>query len=348
MAEKREQEVIDFRHIIKKLWDSRKLFYKSWVIAFIVSSALILPVPRTYTCDVELAPETETPAIGGGTLGSLAASFGVDLNTAMTSDAIQPTFYPDLIESNDFIINLLKIKVSTEDGELTTNYYDYLCNHQKRSFWVVPFSWIKSTVVSIFSSDDEKGGKELDPFRLTKKEFDITEQVRNNIDCDIDKRTDAITITVRDQDPLVCAQMADSVMHRLQSFITDYRTSKSRIDLVYYKKLAANAKQDYEKARRLYGSYADANNDIVLESFRAKQTDLENDMQLKYNTYTVLMTQLQAATAKVQERTPAFTTIQGATVPVKPTGPKRMLFVLAMLLFTTMGVAGYVVKDDFK
>ncbi len=142
--------------------------------------------------------------------------------------------------------------------------------------------------------------------------------------------------------------MADSVMHRLQSFITDYRTSKSRIDLVYYKKLAANAKQDYEKARRLYGSYADANNDIVLESFRAKQTDLENDMQLKYNTYTVLMTQLQAATAKVQERTPAFTTIQGATVPVKPTGPKRMLFVLAMLLFTTMGVAGYVVKDDFK
>ena len=208
--------------------------------------------------------------------------------------------------------------------------------------------WIKSTVVSIFSSDDEKGGKKLDPFRLTKKEFDITEQVRNNIDCDIDKRTDAITITVRDQDPLVCAQMADSVMHRLQNFITDYRTSKSRIDLVYYKKLAANAKQDYEKARRLYGSYADANNDIVLESFRAKQTDLENDMQLKYNTYTVLMTQLQAATAKVQERTPAFTTIQGATVPVKPTGPKRMLFVLAMLLFTTMGVAGYVVKDDFK
>ncbi len=117
---------------------------------------------------------------------------------------------------------------------------------------------------------------------------------------------------------------------------------------MYYKKLAANAKHDYEKARRLYGSYADANNDIVLESFRAKQTDLENDMQLKYNTYTVLMTQLQAATAKVQERTPAFTTIQGATVPVKPTGPKRMLFVLAMLLFTTMGVAGYVVKDDFK
>ena len=348
MANIKEQEVIDLRHIVKKLWGRKKLFYKAWAIAFIVSSALILPVPRTYTCDVELAPETESPSIGGGALGSLAASFGVDLNSAMSNDAIQPTFYPDLIESNDFIVELFKIKVTTKDGELTTTYYDYLKNHQKKSFWTVPFTWIKNSLSSLFSSDEEKGVKEIDPYRLTKAEFDITELVRDNIDCDIDKRTDAITITVKDQDPLICALMADSVMHRLQNFITDYRTSKSRIDLVYYKKLTSDAKQEYEKARRLYGSYADANNDIVLESFRAKQNDLENDMQLKYNTYSVLVTQLQAAIAKVQERTPAFTTIQGATVPVKPTGPKRMLFVLAMLLFTSLGVTGYIIKDDFK
>ena len=68
----------------------------------------------------------------------------------------------------------------------------------------------------------------------------------------------------------------------------------------------------------------------MLESYRAKQTDLENDMQLKYNTYTTLMTQYQMAKAKVQERTPAFTLVQGAAVPIKPAGPKRMLFVAGM------------------
>ena len=69
---------------------------------------------------------------------------------------------------------------------------------------------------------------------------------------------------------------------------------------------------------------------MVLESYRAKQTDLENDMQLKYNTYTTIMTQYQMAKAKVQERTPAFTLVQGAAVPIKPAGPKRMLFVAGM------------------
>jgi uncharacterized protein involved in exopolysaccharide biosynthesis len=99
------------------------------------------------------------------------------------------------------------------------------------------------------------------------------------------------------------------------------------------------AKASYEKARRLYGSYSDANSEVILESYRAKQNDLENDMQLKYNNYTTMVTQYQAAKAKVQERTPAFTMIKGANVPIKASEPKRMFFVLGMLIlgiFCTM------------
>ena len=73
---------------------------------------------------------------------------------------------------------------------------------------------------------------------------------------------------------------------------------------------------------------------------------MENDMQLKFNAYTALSTQLHAAHAKVQERTPAFTILKGAAVPIKPTGPKRMIFVLAMLIFASIGVVIYIIKDD--
>ena len=44
----------------------------------------------------------------------------------------------------------------------------------------------------------------------------------------------------------------------------------------------------------------------------------------------LLNNQLQAAKAKIQERTPAFTMLQNASVPTKPEGPKRMIFVLVM------------------
>ena len=68
-------------------------------------------------------------------------------------------------------------------------------------------------------------------------------------------------------------------------------------------------------------------------------------MQLKYNTYTTFSNQLQAAIAKVQERTPAFTIIQGAEVPQKPTGPKRVLFVLSMTFVAFIGTSVYVLRD---
>jgi uncharacterized protein involved in exopolysaccharide biosynthesis len=152
---------------------------------------------------------------------------------------------------------------------------------------------------------------------------------------------------VNDQDPLICATLADSVRTRLQDFITDYRTNKARIDLEYYKRLTAEAKADYEKVRRQYVSMSDANNDIILKSVQSKIADMENDMQLKYNTYNVLNTQLQAARAKVQERTPAFTVLQGATVPLKATGPKRMIFVFGMTFLAFLVITFSIVRKDF-
>lgn len=56
---------------------------------------------------------------------------------------------------------------------------------------------------------------------------------------------------------------------------------------------------------------------MQLASLQSKQDDMENDMQLKYNAYSAMVTQYQAAKAKVQERTPAFTIVKGAAVPIK-------------------------------
>ena len=86
--------------------------------------------------------------------------------------------------------------------------------------------------------------------------------------------------------------------------------------------------------------------DIVLESYRAKRDDLENDMQLKYNNYSALQTQLQAAQAKVQENTPAFTTLTNATVPIRPAGPKRMIFVAVMLFLATVGTIVHLFRKE--
>lgn len=344
--EREREDVIDIRKFVRKIWQKKKLFFKVLPVVFVLSCVYIVLIPRYYTCSVMLAPEVENPT-SGGMLTSLASSFGVNLNAGMTTDAISPTLYPDLMESMDFMVSLFPVKVTTEEGDLSVSYYDYMHDHQKKSVWALPLDWMKK-LLSVFKSDDGyKGDGTVNPFRLTKEQKDVISLMGENIQCSVDKKTDVITVTVKDQDPLICACLADTVSARLQKFITAYRTNKARIDMEYYEKLTMEAKADYEDALRRYGQYADANLNVIRKVAELEQTELENEMQLKYNTYSALNAQYQAAKAKVQERTPAFTTLQCATVPIKPAGPKRMLFVLGMLFLGCIGTAIYILKDDF-
>ena len=347
MEEKKDiknQQVIDLRLVSKKIWANKRLFYKTLPIAFVLSCIYILGVPRTYDTKAMLAPEMNN-SLSGGTLGSIAASFGFDLSDMQTSDAITPLLYPDLMEDNGFVTSFFNIKVKSIDGDINTTYYDYLKTKQKQNIWFIPFYWIKE---QFKEKDNSKGNGdgEFDPYRLSRKDDEIAEAIRSNIKLSIDKKTGEITINTKAQDPLICKTIADSVRSRLQEFITDYRTNKARSDYEYYQKLTADAKTEYEKVLHRYASTSDANTNVSLRSVELKLEDMENDMQLKYNAYTTLSTQLQAAKAKVQERTPAFTIIQGAAVPIKPTGPKRMLFVIGMVFLTFIGTAFHVVRKD--
>lgn len=345
MEEKKEKEIIDLRVIFSKIWAKKKIYYIVLPIVFILSCAYILCIPRTYTSSLSLAPELNNNSNLGGTIGSLASSFGIDLGSMETTDAINPMLYPDLMEDNGFVTGLFNIKVATADGNVKCSYFDYLTKHQEYPFWAKGISSLKK----LFAKEEEevkvKGGAKMDPYMLSKKQDNVASAIRNSISISIDKKTAVITISTEAQDPLICKTLADSVKERLQVFITNYRTSKARVDEQYYKTLASEAKSDYEKARQLYGSYADANTDVILTSMRAKQEDLENDMQLKYNAYTAMMTQYQAAKAKVQERTPAFTIVKGAAVPIKATGPKRMIFVLGMCFLVIILLSIYSIRD---
>jgi hypothetical protein len=269
-----------------------------------------------------------------------------------SSDAIFPELYPDLFESNEFLVDLLDIKVTTKKNDLTTDYYDYLMNHQKVNVLLMPFIWTGEKVRKMFTTPEKpikgKNGKRFDPFRLNKDVHEIIDQLVTNIDCNYSKTTGVVTISVTDQDPVVCALLADSVKEHLQNFITEYRTKKARIDYEHYKQLTADAKRQYEKARQAYGRYSDAEMDVVLESYKSKQEDMENEMQLRYNVYTALNTRLEAALAKVQEKTPAFTTLKCASVPIKPAGPKRVVFVISMLILSTIVTFCYMFRKELK
>ena len=337
MEGKKEIKVIDLRKTFKIIWAEKHLFYKSLPIAFILACAYIFSLPRYYATDTKLAPEMEN-SLGKGSLGSIASSLGLNIGEIQTTDAITPLLYPDLMEDNGFITSLFNVKVKSKDGKINTIYYNYLKNLQKKPWWI-----------SIFSTEkNENNIKSTNAYDLSRKDDEIASTIRDIISLHVNSKSGVISITVQDQNPFICKTMADSVREKLQTYITNYRTNKARSDYEYYKKLTLNAKQEYEKVRRQYASMADASTHVSLKSVELRMEDLENDMQLKFNTYTNLNNQLQAAKAKVQERTPVFTILKGAAVPIKPAGPKRIIFVAVITLLTFLGTAIWILRKDIS
>ena len=344
----RQKRCFDFMMLWNAVWKYRRLYYIVLGCTFVLALIYVFSLPKVYKCEVMLAPELST-ARSNNTLSSLARSFGMRIGSAVMgngSEALMPTLYPDLMNSVDFKTSLFDVQVCAKDSVTPKSYYDYLLNDQKRPWWSAAIGGTIGAVVNLFATEDSteslKENEKVDPFKLTKKQMAIAKAIDRKVVCDVDQKTLVITINVLDQDPVICATVADSVKKRLQQFITDYRTNKARIDFEYNKKLCADAKARYEKARQRYVEFADANHDIVLQSVRTRLTDLENEMQLQFNAYQTYATQVQSSEAQVQQETPAFMTLQSATVPLQPAGPSKKKYLLAFLFLAFVGTSIYV------
>lgn len=328
------------------LWqDVRK--YKSLYaivlgVTLVVSVIMTKSIPNYYTCTVKLAPELSGSNKNSSGLASVASSFGVNLGgNSNGADAIVPTLYPELMNSVTFKTSLFPVRIQREEDDSTMTYYDYLLNHQRKPWW----SAAKSAISSFFNSESSNAKpQKVNPFRLTNEQSGVIALMNQKVVCDVDNMTMVISINVTDQDPLIAATMADSVQVHLQKFITDYRTRKARIDLAYNQKLYKETRERYEKARRRSASYSDANQRAFLNRVISEASDLENEMEIQLRAYSQVAAQLQAAEAKVQEDTPAFTLLQPATVPVQKAGPGRsrtcITILILVLLATTIFVWG--------
>ena len=85
-------------------------------------------------------------------------------------------------------------------------------------------------------------------------------------------------------------------------------------------------------------NYVDAHDNLVLQSVRAEQERLQNDMSLAYQVYSQVANQLQVARAKVQEEKPVFAVVEPAVVPLKPSGMGLKIYIL---LFVFLSVSWY-------
>lgn len=341
-----EEQEIDLLELAGKVWAERRLVLKWCGVAVVVALIVGFSIPKEYTTTVMLAPEVEGGSRSLGGLSALAGMAGINVDASESSDALYPELYPDIVSSVGFTTELFPVSVEDEEGELKTTLYNYLKEEQRSPWWSailsLPFKCI-GWITSLFRDEEEENvGQGIDPFRLTKDETDVVKMLNERISVSVDKKTSVITLSVTMQDPLISATMTDTVMQKLQNYITEYRTNKARHDLDFTQKLYDEAQKKYYVAQQAYADYVDMNQNISLRSVQTRQERLQNEMNLAYNLYNQTAQQLQLAKAKVQENTPVYTIVQAATVPLKASKPSKLMILVGFVFLAGVISVGWI------
>ncbi len=346
------QEEIDLLELASKVISKWKFILKFTICFIVLGFVMALSTIKEYTAEIMVAPESSSSSVMSSGLGSLASLAGFDLGSmAGSDDAIYPQLYPDIIQSLPFLSSLFDVNVKSLDGSIDTTYYFYMKELQKTNWIKVVTSAPKKAIewaMGLLSSDEEMGEEGLfNPYNLSKKQMIMIDELNEAISISVDKQTNVITLSYTDQDPLIAATMVDTIMCRLQEKITAYRTQKALADCAYIEKLYLESKNEYEKAQETYAMYVDRNRNVTQERFLVERERLSADKDLKNTLYTQWAQQLQLAKAKVQEYTPAFTTLKPAVVPAIPSSMRKLMviFIYTFLGFV-LAVTYVLLKDD--
>ncbi len=339
-----EEQEIDLLELAMKLWHQKKKIAIWCLIGAVLGLVVAFSIPREYTTDVKLAPELGNNQKMSGSLGAMAAMVGIGNNAQGGADAVNPTLYPDVVSSVPFLVGLFNVPVENIDGDMKVTVREYVEEDLRSPWWSVIIGFPFKVLGMLRSSDDEEDvpGKATDTFQLTKKENDVVLALQNRISASVDTKTSVITITVMMQDPLISATLADTVVNRLQEYITDYRTNKARKDLEYAELLNKEAQDNYYKAQQKYADYLDRNNGVILHSAQTTRERLQNEATLAFNLYNQTAQQVQVAKAKVQENTPVYAIVSPPTVPIKPSAPRKVLILVGFVFLAFVACSAWI------
>lgn len=337
-----------------------KLLLKNWkyILIWAVCGAAVgviigVSTPSTYTSKAVVAPEIATRSTMGNGLSSLASLAGVNVNTLALTDAMHPDLYPEVIKSSNFKIGLfdMPVTVATRDSLIYTDLYDYMANYNKSPWWSYVLGLPRMAVEcvkSIFKKKDDfdyaEGHTSVDSLRLTRQQEMVIRMLSKRIDATVEKKTFVLSLKVNMQDPVIAAQLANTIIDHLQQFVTSYRTEKARENVVYFEQLYEKTREEYLAAQKAYARYVDAHMGVVNKSSMVQQQHLQNEAQLRYQMYNQTAQNLMSARAKLQQEAPVLVVIQQGLASHKGEPSKMKLAIIWFIL----GAIGGIVVTTFS
>lgn len=350
-----KEKEVDLMELLRKVWAARRRVIKYAVVGAVAGLVIGLSIPKTYVTAIKLAPESKAGGSSSGGMAGLAAMAGINLNQGTGVDGITSAIFPDIVKSTPFLLEFAEIPVTLTSKKQDVpgrrmTLFEYVTEHQKKAWWkyVTAFpgqavGWI----LSIGRGDSPEKHllpvDSVDMFNLPPEYKGFAGALSGMLSVEENKKSSMLEAKVTMQDPLVSAVIADSLVSKLQKYMTAYRTTKTRNDLEQNIRQNTDAQARYYEAEDRLAEAIDQNRNISSESLRVRIERLRNERNLAFNIYNQTASQVEMTKIKLQEETPIATVVEPAIVPDHAAAPSKMMFLVAFAFLGGFLAVGIVV-----
>jgi uncharacterized protein involved in exopolysaccharide biosynthesis len=326
---------IDLIELGNAIWSKRFLILKITALCIVFGLVIAFTSKVEYIATAKLMPESEKESNSNlGGLSGLAGLAGINLNTG-GSGSLTPALYPEIIKSSGFIDVMINTPVYFENSDTTITGFEYFKYVDRPSLVGIVLAYtigLPSKIKGAISSDNEAVLDSYDLVRFSKEDWSIMERYSNRLTVSVDAQTGIIKIETEMPDPVAAAKTASLLVKGLTDKIVKYKVGKGERNLQFIEDRFQEAKESYEENQSILALFTDRNRNISNSIIQTEYERLKNQLNISFEVYKGLATQLEKARIQVKEETPVFTVLEPVKIPVDKSTPNRKLIVLLSIM----------------
>lgn len=336
---------VDFLEIIEILLTEKKTIIIALGISLMVGLFVAFNSQKKFKVVTIMLPQSESES-GMGSLSSLAAMAGFNIDMGGGEADISPVLFPQIVESEPFLLSLMYSQYSFGNMKKPVTLFDYYTKYSKPSLLDLLTQYtvgLPNIIKEAFKgkvSVNMKGESGIK--QMSEKETVIAQHIKSNLALTINKKEGYLTLTSTFEEALLTAQIAKRAQEILQQTITNYKTQRAYEQLDFFQKRYNEKKKDYEQAQAKLARYKDRNLFVTTAVGSSEQQRYENEYNLTFSVYSELAKQLENARIKVKRVTPAYIIIKPVMVPNEPFEPKKSMIIAVILILGTISSLGFI------
>lgn len=332
------------------------------VLAFALLGMVIAVIPSAeYSSEAEVAPEGQnTSDLRVSSLQQLG------INVGGSQEGLGPAAYPNLLTGRN--VQLRVVRDTLRVAHLDTSYVlaDYLTRPKgilEKTVDVVSRYTVglPRQILEAFEEDPpprtlststaedgetDVGGQEVQVYPTAQEERAMS-LLESMYSVSRGSETGFITIRATSKDPHLSSQIVERLIHHFRDRVSAIRTKKAKENLAFIEDQFTQAEQELERAETRLANFLDRNTGLQTAKLETERARLERQVRFKENLYDRLQSQRAQAQVELQRSEPVITVVEDPVPPLSPSGPNRVMYLLAFVALGTMVGIGFVFVRTF-